>query len=288
MSLSRLLSADSNDHRRFTFFTEYERSRAAARVIGPLLRPFRLAIDFSDPKHCRLQERKLILTVRDAAQQNRLRQLMPRMKHALEREHMEVDEISIRLLPVPFHLPDLPSAPLVERRPTLEGAFSVARCRDLVKDPALKETLERLEAVLTPKKGFNEALNAQIARESERRSTQLAWVREQLSNRNELEHLRFLCPSSEDAARNPAFAPVRARMLAKMHILQTEETALRELSTRLEERFRELLRASVRLSEGEEPRTIAQDLYATSEVTELDRLYDGLFHDLRDQISDGR
>ena len=147
MSLSRLLSGESNDHRRFSFFQEYARSREAAAVIGPLLKAWRIAIDFSDPKHCRLQGKKLILTVRDAGQENRLRQLTTRMKKALDQKGIEVDVIDIHLVPVPFALPKLPPAPLVERRETLEGAFSVARCADRVDDPALKATLKRLEDV---------------------------------------------------------------------------------------------------------------------------------------------
>ena len=97
MSLSRLLSGESNDHRRFSFFQEYARSREAAAVIGPLLKAWRIAIDFSDPKHCRLQGKKLILTVRDAGQENRLRQLTTRMKKALDQKGIEVDVIDIHL-----------------------------------------------------------------------------------------------------------------------------------------------------------------------------------------------
>lgn len=285
MSLSRLLSGDSNNHRRFAFFQEYARSREAAAVIGPLLKAWRIAIDFSDPKHCRLQGRKLILTVRDAGQENRLRQLTTRMKKALDQKGIEVDVIDIHLVPVPFSLPNLPPAPLVERRETLEGAFSVARCADRVDDPALKATLRKLEEILTPKTGYDEALRAQIERETQRRSEQIANVRRLRSEQSSLEHLRFLCPSAEDAAKNPDFAPIRARMLAKIHILRTREAELEKLLVKLQERFGALLQAQVRLAEGEAPADVARELYASQTVTETDRLYEAV---LADQTPEGR
>ena len=274
MSLSRLLSGESNDHRRFSFFQEYARSREAAAVIGPLLKAWRIAIDFSDPKHCRLQGKKLILTVRDAGQENRLRQLTTRMKKALDQKGIEV-----------FALPKLPPAPLVERRETLEGAFSVARCADRVDDPALKATLKRLEEILTPKTGYDEALRAQIERETQRRSEQIENVRRLQSEQSALEHLTFLCPSAEDAAKNPDFAPIRARMLAKIHILRTREAELENLLAKLQERFGTLLKAQVRLAQGEAPSDVARDLYATQSVTETDRLYEAV---LADQTPEGR
>lgn len=273
MSLARILAAGSNDHRRFSFFNELARSAEAARIIGPILKPFRLAIDFSQPNHCRLQGRHLTLTVRDSAQQNRLRQLTPRMKKALETHGFDIDDIEIRLVPVPFRLPELPPAPVVERAATLEGAFSVRRCAERVDDPDLKATLLKLEGVLTPKTNYREALDAQIERETERRTKQLEVVRARLADRKEVDHLRFLCPSAEDAARDARFAPVRARMLAKIHIAQQEETALRGLLSKLEERFRALLRSRVRLVQGEAPEVVATDLYAVEEPTEIDRLY---------------
>ena len=285
MSLSRLLSGESNDHRRFYFFQEYARSREAAAVIGPLLKAWRIAIDFSDPKHCRLQGRKLILTVRDAGQENRLRQLTTRMKKALDQKGIEVDVIDIHLVPVPFALPKLPPAPLVERRETLEGAFSVARCADRVDDPALKATLKRLEEILTPKTGYDEALRAQIERETDRRSKQIENVRRLRSEHSNLEHLTFLCPSAEDAAKNPDFAPIRARMLAKIHILRAREAELDSLLAKLQERFGALLKAQVRLAQGEAPAEVARALYATQAVTETDRLYEAV---LADQTPEGR
>ena len=284
MSLSRLLSGESNDHRRFSFFQEYARSREAAAVIGPLLKAWRIANE-NPVLSIKSEGKKLILTVRDAGQENRLRQLTTRMKKALDQKGIEVDVIDIHLVPVPFALPKLPPAPLVERRETLEGAFSVARCADRVDDPALKATLKRLEEILTPKTGYDEALRAQIERETQRRSEQIENVRRLQSEQSALEHLTFLCPSAEDAAKNPDFAPIRARMLAKIHILRTREAELENLLAKLQERFGTLLKAQVRLAQGEAPSDVAMDLYATQSVTETDRLYEAV---LADPTPEGR
>ena len=173
----------------------------------------------------------------------------------------------------------------MERRETLEGAFSVARCADRVDDPALKATLKRLEEILTPKTGCDEALRAQIERETQRRSEQIENVRRLQSEQSALEHLTFLCPSAEDAAKNPDFAPIRARMLAKIHILRTREAELENLLAKLQERFGTLLKAQVRLAQGEAPSDGARDLYATQSVTETDRLYEAV---LADQTPEGR
>ena len=152
-------------------------------------------------------------------------------------------------------------------------------------DPALKATLKRLEEILTPKTGYDEALRAQIERETQRRSEQIENVRRLQSEQSALEHLTFLCPSAEDAAKNPDFAPIRARMLAKIHILRTREAELENLLAKLQERFGTLLKAQVRLAQGEAPSDVARDLYATQSVTETDRLYEAV---LADQTPEGR
>ena len=137
----------------------------------------------------------------------------------------------------------------------------------------------------SPKTGYDEALRAQIERETQRRSEQIENVRRLQSEQSALEHLTFLCPSAEDAAKNPDFAPIRARMLAKIHILRTREAELENLLAKLQERFGTLLKAQVRLAQGEAPSDVARDLYATQSVTETDRLYEAV---LADQTPEGR
>lgn len=74
-------------------------------------------------------------------------------------------------------------------------------------------------------------------------------------------------------------------MLAKIHILKTREAELDDLLAKLQERFGALLKAQVRLAQGEAPAEVARALYATQAVTETDRLYEAV---LADQTPEGR
>ena len=60
----------------------YALSKRAGAVAAHVLRPFRMSIDFTDPAYCRVEGHTLVLLAESAVQQNRIRQLTPRLAAA--------------------------------------------------------------------------------------------------------------------------------------------------------------------------------------------------------------
>jgi len=115
----------------------YALSKRAGAVAAHVLRPFRMSIDFTDPAYCRVEGHTLVLLAESAVQQNRIRQLTPRLAAAA----------------AAAGLPLTPrNAPLLPKRPP---------------PPALKATMESLRNVIKPgEENRRRLLEERLGRES--------------------------------------------------------------------------------------------------------------------------
>ena len=136
----------------------YALSKRAGAVAAHVLRPFRMSIDFTDPAYCRVEGHTLVLLAESAVQQNRIRQLTPRLA---------VTAVDARIIPKrPAPQAGVP-IPRIERAPSAVGAAAISGILDDIEDPALKATMERLRNVIKPgEENRRRLLEERLGRES--------------------------------------------------------------------------------------------------------------------------
>lgn len=130
--------------------SEYALAKRAGSIVGNVLRPFRMNIDFQDPAYCRIHGHTLMILVENAGQQNRVRQLTPRLCAAVASGGLPITEVDVRIIakqPLPSLNLALPTSP---RHPSAVGAAAITHMLDEIEDPSLKETMTRLRDALTP------------------------------------------------------------------------------------------------------------------------------------------
>ena len=243
----------------------YALSKRAGSVAAQVLRPFRMNIDFTDPAYCRVEGHTLVLLAESAVQQNRIRQLTPRLAATAAAAGLPVSEVDVRI--IPKRAAPQPGVPLprIERVPSAVGAAAITNILDDIEDPALRTTMEKLRDVIKPgEDNRRRLLEERLGRESI-----------QLSS----EHMRLttlvadlthgidaaIIPSEEEARDYPRLEAERARKLE----LQDEQIGrrliairkLEKIDARLEaiNRALELLPDDIRAAEAELVVPEAQD-----------------------------
>lgn len=151
----------------------YELSKRAGAVAAHVLRPFRMNIDFTDPAYCRIEGHALVLLAENAVQQNRIRQLTPRLAAAAAAAGLPVTEVDARIIPKrPAPQPGV-QLPRIERRPSAVGAAAISSILGDIEDPALRATMERLRDVIRPgESNRRRLLEERLGRESIELSTE--------------------------------------------------------------------------------------------------------------------
>ena len=123
----------------------YALSKRAGAVAAHVLRPFRMSIDFTDPAYCRVEGHTLVLLAESAVQQNRIRQLTPRLAAAAAAAGLPVTAVDARIIPKrPAPQAGVP-IPRIERAPSAVGAAAISGILDDIEDPALKATRESID-----------------------------------------------------------------------------------------------------------------------------------------------
>ena len=145
----------------------YALSKRAGAVAAHVLRPFRMSIDFTDPAYCRVEGHTLVLLAESAVQQNRIRQLTPRLAAAAAAAGLPVTAVDARIIPKrPAPQAGVP-IPRIERAPSAVGAAANSGILDDIEDPALKATMERLRNVIKPgEENRRRLLEERLGRES--------------------------------------------------------------------------------------------------------------------------
>ena len=126
-----------------------------------------MSIDFTDPAYCRVEGHTLVLLAESAVQQNRIRQLTPRLAAAAAAAGLPVTAVDARIIPKrPAPQAGVP-IPRIERAPSAVGAAAISGILDDIEDPALKATMERLRNVIKPgEENRRRLLEERLGRES--------------------------------------------------------------------------------------------------------------------------
>ena len=126
-------------------------ARRVARVVNQETAPLKMTWDFSNLSLIRVDADKITLFVRNAAQQNRLRQILPRISRRLgEAGFLQTAEIRIR--PVPDHVDfTRPQALGKVRELSPAAAAAINKKADSLTESALKNALKDLAATVLKK-----------------------------------------------------------------------------------------------------------------------------------------
>lgn len=108
-----------------------------------------------------------MLLAESAVQQNRIRQLTPRLAAAAAAAGLPVTAVDARIIPKrPAPQAGVP-IPRIERAPSAVGAAAISGILDDIEDPALKATMERLRNVIKPgEENRRRLLEERLGRES--------------------------------------------------------------------------------------------------------------------------
>lgn len=210
-SMDRLLSEEDGTAR---LMSDFQIARRAGEVIQPVVKPFRLVLDFSQG-HTRYEDHTLVLLAQNAAQLNRLRQLVPRMLAALAVKGLPVTDIDIRIAPPAEPEPEpIPPAPPREHSIAASARLR-ARLEDF-HDPELRATLARLADAIAPRP---EERAGQLRSEFDEAGNDARRLLEALARLED--HLPEapdprLVPTEEDARLKPELTGVRDRLLSKL------------------------------------------------------------------------
>lgn len=243
----------------------YALSKRAGSVAAQVLRPFRMNIDFTDPAYCRVEGHTLVLLAESAVQQNRIRQLTPRLAATAAAAGLPVSEVDVRI--IPKRAAPQPGVPLprIERAPSAVGAAAITNILDDIEDPALRTTMEKLRDVIKPgEDNRRRLLEERLGRESIQLSSEHMHLTTLVAD---LTHGidAAIIPSEEEARDYPRLEAERARKLE----LQDEQIGrrliairkLEKIDARLEaiNRALELLPDDIRAAEAELVVPEAQD-----------------------------
>ena len=206
----------------------YELSKRAGAVAAHVLRPFRMNIDFTDPAYCRIEGHALVLLAENAVQQNRIRQLTPRLAAAAAVAGLPVTEVDARIIPKrPAPQPGV-QIPRIERRPSAVGAAAISSILGDIEDPALRATMERLRDVIKPgESNRRRLLEERLGRESIELSTERMRLTTLVAD---LTHGidAVIIPTEEEARDYPRLEAERTRKLK----IQAEQIDRRRTASR--------------------------------------------------------
>lgn len=174
-----------------------------------------------------------MLLAENAVQQNRIRQLTPRLAAAAAAAGLPVTEVDARIIPRrPAPQSGVP-VPRIERRPQPSAAAAITSILGDIEDPALRATMQRLRDVITPgENNRRRLLEERLGRESIELSTErmrLATLVSDLTHGIDA----AIIPTEEEARDYPRLEAERARKLG----LQAEQIDRRRTASRRLERI---------------------------------------------------
>ena len=222
---------------------QYALAARAGRAVAPVLKQFRLAIDYSDPAYCRVEGETLVLLAENAVQQNRIRQLTQRLAAALAAHGLPLTSVDVRII-ARTQPPSQPETPSPAPRPkTAVGAAAVGAMLPDIENERLRATLERLRTALSPDRAdLRETLERRFCEES----VALVEERHQLAlHASDLDYGigAARIPSEEEARDYPRLEAERARKLKQLSGQQDELRTVRHRLDVIDRRLAALERA---------------------------------------------
>lgn len=120
---------------------QLKEARRVARIVTKETQPFHLGCDFTDLANIRISSDKITLLVKNAAQQNRLRQLLPRINTALGQAGFLISAV-IRIRPTRDHIDfNRPIAQGSVRTISETSINTIKQRADSMEESALKQAL---------------------------------------------------------------------------------------------------------------------------------------------------
>lgn len=211
----------------------YALAQRAGAVIAPTLKRFHIAIDFSDPANCRTEDHQLVLLVNSALQENRIRQLIPRLRADLAARGLPLTDVIVRIMAKPVDKPYVLNLATCDPRPASEtGAAAIDGILPDIQDEALRATMVRLRDALSPDPARQRSfLEERLGREA------LSLAAERLATERLIADLRYgieaarpYIPSETDAKDYPRLEAERTRKLCEQ---TAREDRLRLAESRL-------------------------------------------------------
>lgn len=222
---------------------QYALAARAGRVVAPVLKQFRLAIDYSDHAYCRAEGRTLVLLAENAVQQNRIRQLTQRLAAALAAAGLPFTSVDVRIIAKAQPPSPLEIASSGPRPKTAVGAAAVGAMLQDLENDRLRATMERLRAALSPDENdLRSTLEQRFCEES----VALVEERSRLAlHASDLEYgiSAARIPSEEDARDYPRLEAERKRKLKLAASRQDELNAARHRIAAIDRRLAALDRA---------------------------------------------
>ncbi len=127
-------------------------ARRVARVVNREVTPLKMNWDSTDLSLIRVDRDKITLFVKSAAQQNRLRQILPRINRGIAEQGF-LQQAEIRIRPVPDKVDFTRPQALGPERVVSEASLdAIAKKADSLEESALKDALKDLAASLRPKR----------------------------------------------------------------------------------------------------------------------------------------
>lgn len=214
---------------------DYELARRAGEAIMPVVKAYRLSLDFSSGGRCRIENGStLILNAANAAQHNRLANLKTKLLGAVVAKGLPIFDLEIRVRPLKG-LPARSAAPKpAHRLRSVTGARALREEAARTADPTLQATLLSLAQAVAPNEAERpEALLRGFRLELDRAQAgaQAAAALEPALPNAPAESL---VPSEADAAANPILAALRQKMLSKRALREQLETPLVAAAAALE------------------------------------------------------
>ena len=236
----------------------YALSKRAGAVAAHVLRPFRMSIDFTDPAYCRVEGHTLVLLAESAVQQNRIRQLTPRLAAAAAAAGLPVPAVDARINPKRPAPQAGVAIPRIERAPSAVGAAAISGILDDIEDPALKATMERLRNVIKPgEENRRRLLEERLGRESIDLSTERMRLTTLVAD---LTHgiNAAIIPTEEEARDYPRLEAERERKLELLAEQKDRRLVAVHRLERIDARLDAINRALELLAEQKDRRLVAE------------------------------
>lgn len=208
--------------------SELTLARRAGAAIVDVLAPFRLAVDFNDPAHCRVEDRTLVLLVHEASQQNRLRQLTPRLCATLAAKGLPLTGVTVRMVARPTQeRHDNPAAKSTPREKSALGAAVIGHALDTIQDDKLRHSLARLRDAIAPIEGDRRALIEQRFGEESIERVNDNWKQSTAVKDLTYGIDSIGIPDAGQVENHPALKAVRDRLIARRDALCVKREAAR-------------------------------------------------------------
>lgn len=214
---------------------DYDLTRRAGEAIMPIVRAYRLSIDFSSGGRCRIENGStLVLNAFNAAQHNRLANLKTKLLGAIVAKGLPIYDLEIRVRP-PKALPPASEPPKpAERLRSVTGARALRDEAARTADPEMRASLLALAEAVAPNAEERPGALLRGYRLELERAKAGAAAAAALEPALPSAPAESLIPSAADAAANPILEALRQKMLEKRARRARLETPLVAAAAALE------------------------------------------------------